>query len=261
MMPLEDTQNRSDDRNIPLPRAGISGLRYPVTVRRPDGSEFTTVGTAELTATLDARLRGTHMSRFVETLHEYHTHLDPARMLELAAALRRRLESERACASVRLVWFREKTGPVSGRPGMVDYEVEWDASASAGYSRLRTTVVVPVATLCPCSKAISDRGAHNQRGEVTITVDAGHIWPDELIAVAESAASCELFSVLKRTDEKRVTEATYDNPVFVEDVVRNAALALRGLCGGQAFRVSAANFESIHNHSAVATVEEGRWQQ
>jgi len=267
---MEDTQSQPDQRNVRIPRVGIRGLRYPVTIQRPDGSLFSTSVTAALTTDLAATERGTHMSRFVTLLHEHRHGITPASLLTMARQLRARLGATESQITLQLPWFIEKNAPVTGQPGYLDYEVTWDAAVFSGpdspsgpgsVDRLLTTVIVPIATLCPCSKAISERGAHNQRGELTLTVaGTSHLWPDDLIRLAESAASCELYSVLKRPDEKAVTETAYDNPVFVEDVVRNAAVAARAHPAIHAFRITVENFESIHHHNAYAMVEEG-WDQ
>jgi GTP cyclohydrolase I len=261
---MEDTQSQQDHRNVRIPRVGIRGLRYPVSIQRPDGSLFSTSVTAALTTDLAATERGTHMSRFVTLLHGHRHGITPAGLLTMARQLRARLGATESQITLQFPWFIEKNAPVTGQPGYLDYQVTWDATVSSGHDsadQLLTTVIVPIATLCPCSKAISERGAHNQRGELTLTV-AGttHLWPDELIRLAESSASCELYSVLKRPDEKAVTETAYDNPVFVEDVVRNAAVAARAHPAIQAFRIAVENFESIHHHNAYAMVEEG-WEK
>jgi GTP cyclohydrolase IB len=255
---MEDTQSQPDHRNIRIPRVGVRGLRYPVTIQRPDGTLFSTHVTAALTVDLPASERGTHMSRFVALLHEHRDGITPAGLLTMARALRAKLGATEAQITLQLPWFIEKKAPISGEPGFLDYQITWDATISGRTARLLTTVIVPVATLCPCSKAISDRGAHNQRGELTLTVEsAPTLWPDTLIRLAEASASCQLYSVLKRPDEKAVTETAYDNPVFVEDVVRNAALALGKIQAIRAYRITAENFESIHHHNAYAMVEQG----
>ena len=258
MPSLEDTQSLPDARDVRIPRVGIRGLRYPVTIQHPDGTVFPAAAIAALTTDLAATERGTHMSRFVTLLHEHRNGITPSGLLTMAKELRARLGATESQIVISMPWFLEKRAPVSGQPGFLDYHVTWDATVSGGTARLLTTVVVPIATVCPCSKAISERGAHNQRGELTLTVEGNlRLWPDELIRLAESSASCELYSVLKRTDEKAVTESAYDNPAFVEDVVRNAAIAARANPGIKAFRVTVENFESIHHHNAFAMVEEG----
>ncbi|MDB6072218.1 MAG: folE2 [Verrucomicrobiales bacterium] len=258
MLPLEDTQSQPDQRQVRIPKVGIRGLRYPLTIQRPDGSRFPASALASLTADLPATERGTHMSRFVTLLHERRDGLTPAGMLTMVRELRARLHATEAQIILTMPWFIEKMAPVTGAPGFLDYQVTWDASISGDHARLITTVVVPIATVCPCSKAISDRGAHNQRGELTFAAEGtSQLWPDDLIRLAENSASCELYSVLKRPDEKAVTEQAYDNPVFVEDVVRNATVLARNSPHINAFRVEAENFESIHHHNAYAMVEEG----
>jgi GTP cyclohydrolase I len=255
-MSLSDTQSERDSRNIAITRAGVTGLRYPVTVVRPGGDTFSTVCEASLTASLGAAHRGTHMSRFVEELHSAHQSISPAGVISLARRLRTRLRAGAATAELVLPWFIEKQAPVTGGTGFLDYTVTWKAVVAAKSARLQTTVCVPLGTLCPCSKAISDRGAHNQRGHATVTVETGAtLWPDDLIARVEAAASCELYSVLKRPDEKFVTERAYDRPVFVEDVVRDIAVNLRGLRGLRGYRIEAVNLESIHSHNACALID------
>ena len=255
-MALFDTQSEYDTRNIPITRVGISSLRYPVTVVRPDGTDFATVCEASLTASLAARHRGTHMSRFVEELHEARQTVHPAGVIALAKRLRTRLKAEAATAELTIPWFIEKQAPVTGGAGFMDYTVTWKASVNGRTPRLHTAVRVPLGTLCPCSKAISDRGAHNQRGHATVTVEtASPVWPDDLITRIEAAASCELYSVLKRPDEKYVTERAYDRPVFVEDIVRDIAVNLRSLKGLRGHRIEAVNLESIHSHNACALVD------
>lgn len=258
MNPLEDTQSQHDTRQVPIQRVGIRGLRYPVTIIRPNGQPVPTVASATLLASLAATERGTHMSRFASLMHAHRDRIDPKHLLEMTEKLRTSLSADAAQIVLTFPWFIEKAAPVTGQPGMVDYQITWDATVGANASRFVSTVVVPIATVCPCSKAISDRGAHNQRGELTLTVvSATPPWPDDLIRIAEASASCELYSVLKRPDEKLVTERAYDTPSFVEDVVRQAALGLRALPGIQSFRAQAENFESIHSHNAFAMVEEG----
>ncbi len=257
MESLTDTQSERDPRNLPITRTGVCGLRYPVTVIRPDGSTFGTACDATLTASLAGSNRGTHMSRFVEELHAAHKAVSPAGVITLARKLRTRLKAAEATAELTLPWFLEKKSPVTRGAAFLDYTVIWKVSATARTARLQTTVRVPLATLCPCSKAISERGAHNQRGYATVTIETtAPLWPDQLIALIESAASCELYSLLKRPDEKFVTERAFDRPVFVEDLVRDIALGLRSLKGLRGCRVEAVNLESIHSHNACAVIDE-----
>ena len=197
------------------------------------------------------------MSRFVECLHQFKEPLSGARLSRLALDLAGRLQAERAQVSCEFTIFREKTAPVSGMKSLMDYElgIEYRHSAD-GENELFLSVQIPVSTLCPCSKAISERGAHNQRGVVTISVEASEdLTFEELIDLAEQSASCELYAGLKRTDEKAVTEKAYDQPVFVEDLARNVAAGLEQNSKVAWYRVEAENFESIHHHNAYAMIE------
>ncbi len=257
MASLSDTQSERDLRNVPITRTGVCDLRYPVIIVRPDGSTFGTSCEASLTASLAGSQRGTHMSRFVEELHAAHQSVSPASVIALARKLRTRLKAAEATVEITLPWFVEKKSPVTGGAAFLDYTISWKAAVTARSARLQTTVRVPLGTLCPCSKAISDRGAHNQRGWATVTVEtAAPLWPDKLIALIESAASCELYSLLKRPDEKFVTERAFDRPVFVEDLVRDIAIGLRTLKGLRGSRIEAVNLESIHSHNACAVIDD-----
>jgi GTP cyclohydrolase I len=255
-MELKDTQSERDERQLAIDRVGVKGLRFPIQIRdRADGMQET-VAMVELTVDLPHQFKGTHMSRFLEVLHGHGRLLhvdDIAGMLE---ELSRRLESECAHAEFRFPFFLEKSAPVTGAKGLVDYEVSFLATLEAGKRDFVMTVGVPVTTLCPCSKAISARGAHNQRGLVTLSVRFRKlVWIEELVELVEASASSEVFSVLKRPDEKVVTERAYDNPVFVEDLVREVSRRCRKHPKIVWHRVQAENFESIHNHNAVALIE------
>ena len=257
MSELTDTQNEIDDRLIPIDRVGIKGLRFPVEVREKDGGTQRTVATASLTVDLPAHLKGTHMSRFVEALHEQGSLLDVRTVEDLPRNLLARLGAKRAHVEFQFPFFISKAAPISGKTGLVDYEVKFavEVDADKGCDFV-LTVIVPVATLCPCSKAISERGAHNQRGTITYSVRSSEpLAIEELIRIAEDSASCELYSTLKRPDEKAVTERAYDNPVFVEDVVRNVAAFSNDHPRITWYRIEVENFESIHNHSAYAVIE------
>lgn len=256
---LKDTQNEPDHRQIAIDRVGIKGLRFPMRLRDKARAEQHTVATVALTVDLPANFKGTHMSRFIEAIHAEGTELHVDQIHSLLRNLTARLHSESAHASFTFPFFREKRAPVSGKAGLLDYDVTFDATLRKGQFDFVTTLVVPVATLCPCSKAISDRGAHNQRGHVTFAVRTDvPLWIEDLIELVEGSASCELYSVLKRPDEKAVTERAYDNPVFVEDLVRNVAeRANREECITW-YRVEAENFESIHNHNAYALIEKDK---
>jgi GTP cyclohydrolase I len=259
MRELKDTQSEHDDRRLPIDRVGVKNLRFPVEVRDKDGAVQRTVATVALAVDLPHQFKGTHMSRFVEVLNSHGGCLDVRSIAALPRELLGRLDAHRAHVDFRFPFFRRKAAPVSGKPGLVDYEVRFEIDAERG-GRLDfvLTVVVPVATLCPCSKAISERGAHNQRGVVTYAVRFREpVWIEDLIALVERSASCELFSLLKRPDEKWVTEHAYDHPVFVEDLVRNVASRSNAHDLIAWYRVEAENFESIHNHNAYALIESG----
>jgi GTP cyclohydrolase I len=255
-MALPDTQSEKDRRGLALSRVGVTALRWPVTVATATQAPKPSVGTWSLAVELPAEERGTHMSRFIEALQAWAQPISGEAITALAGDLRQRLYSQRAYAQVRFTYFRLKKAPVSGREGYIDYEVTYTYDDRVTDHPLSVRVVVPVATLCPCSKSISERGAHNQRGHVTVEV-RGQSLPslDELITLTEAGGSAELFSALKREDEKAVTEQAYDNPAFVEDVVRQVSLALEKLPGLSFYVVEAENFESIHNHNAFARRE------
>ncbi len=253
---LKDTQNEPDERGIAIDRVGIKDLRYPLHVRERGGSGQDTVAMITLTVDLPHEFKGTHMSRFVEVLSEWGFELSSRSIGEILAQLMKRLDSERAHVNIEFPFFINKKAPVTGAEGLMDYLVSFDATGEGKEIDLITTVKVGVTTLCPCSKAISDRGAHNQRGLVTLAVRTKEfVWVEELIEMVEQSASCELFSLLKRPDEKAITERAYDRPVVVEDLVREIAVRANEhelICW---YRVEAENFESIHNHNAYAMIE------
>ena len=257
MKELTDTQNELDDRQIAIDRVGVKALRFPLQVRNKDGSTQRTVATTALAVDLPHHFKGTHMSRFVEVLNSHGNCLDVREMTAIPEELLGRLEARKAHVEFRFPFFRSKPAPVTQISGVMDYEVAFEAESDIeGNHDFILTVIVPVATLCPCSKAISDRGAHNQRGTVTYSVRFKEpIWIEDLIDLVETSASCELYSVLKRPDEKAVTERAYDNPVFVEDLVRNVAARSNAQENIIWYRVEAENYESIHNHNAYAVVE------
>ncbi len=254
---MKDTQSEHDTRNVPIDRVGVRSLRFPLRIRDRDNEEQHTVALVSLAVDLPHNHKGTHMSRFVEALHAHGQVLDVKGITALPRELIKRLHAEKAHVEFRFPYFRAKAAPVSKAIGLLDYGVIFEVNADAQGNDFVLTVEVPVATLCPCSKAISARGAHNQRGVVTLAVRFTQpIWIEDLIELVEASASCELYSVLKRPDEKHVTEVAYDNPVFVEDVVRNVAVRARQHPHVKWFRVEAENFESIHNHNAYAIVEQ-----
>lgn len=257
MKELKDTQNETDDRNIAIDRVGVKALKFPLQVRNKDGSTQRTVATTALAVDLPHHFKGTHMSRFVEVLNSHGNCLDVREMTAIPKELLGRLDARKAHVEFRFPFFRTKPAPVTGMSGVMDYEVVFEAESDVdGNHDFILTVIVPVATLCPCSKAISERGAHNQRGTVTYSVRFRQpIWIEDLVDLVEASASCELYSLLKRPDEKAVTERAYDNPVFVEDLVRNIAARSNAQEDIRWYRVEAENQESIHNHNAYAVIE------
>jgi GTP cyclohydrolase I len=258
---LSDTQSLPDDRQIPIDRVGVKDLRYPIRVRDKNRSEQATIATVQLTVDLPHHFKGTHMSRFVEVLNSHGPVLHVRNIRDILVQLSKRLESDEAHVDFEFPYFLEKQAPVTRAVGLLDYTVRFSATLKGGPTSIGkldfiVTVVVPVTTLCPCSKAISESGAHNQRGHVTFAVRcAKPMWLEEMIRLVEDSASSELYSLLKRPDEKFVTEQAYANPVFVEDLVRNVASRAEQDPNILWYRVEAENFESIHNHNAYALVE------
>ncbi len=253
---LKDTQSERDHRKIAIDRVGVKNLRYPIQIRDKAHTLQSTIAKVTLTVDLPHHYKGTHMSRFVEALNAHGRVLHVDNISEILDDLLRRLDSDQAHAEFEFPFFLEKKAPATGAIGLMDYLVRFHATRSSTEGDFVLTVVVNLTTLCPCSKAISLRGAHNQRGEVTLSVRSEKpIWIEDLIQLVEASGSSELYSVLKRPDEKAVTERAFDHPVFVEDVVRNVAARLNGDANVTAYRVEAENFESIHNHNAYALVE------
>jgi GTP cyclohydrolase I len=255
---LHDTQNQRDARGLPIDRVGVKNLRFPLRIRDRDHAEQSTIATVSLAVDLPHHYKGTHMSRFIEVLHSHGHALTVANIAGMPRELMKRLDAEKAHAHFQFPYFRAKQAPVTKAEGLLDYGVIFDVDAEGEKIDFVVTVEVPVTTLCPCSKAISARGAHNQRGVVTLAVRFREpVWIEELIEMVEASASGELYSLLKRPDEKHVTEHAYDHPVFVEDLVRNVAVRARQHPQIRWFRVEAVNFESIHNHNAYAVIEHG----
>jgi GTP cyclohydrolase I len=253
---LTDTQAQRDERRIPIDRVGVRGLRYPMQIRDKAREVQHTIATATLTVDLPHHFKGTHMSRFVEVLSEFGPELHVDNIHTILRELTDRLDSVSAHVDFEFPFFLTKHAPVTRVPGMMDYTARFSATLEKGVIDFVLTVIVPVTTLCPCSKAISIHGAHNQRGQVTFSVRFSKpIWIEDLIRLVEQSASSELYSLLKRPDEKAVTERAYDNPVFVEDLVRNIASRANAVPEITWYRVEAENFESIHNHNAYALVE------
>jgi GTP cyclohydrolase IB len=259
---LPDIQSRLDNRDLRIDAVGIKGVRYPITIRA--GKRLLlTIATLSMTVALPAVAKGTHMSRFIELLEARTEALDQQRFKTMLLDMLDRLEAYSGAIEMRFPYFVRKTAPVSGVQSQLDYEVCWRGSVSdAGHYSFRMHVTVPATSLCPCSKEISAYGAHNQRSHIGIDVElVGEMAIEELIAIAERSASCEVYGLLKRQDEKYVTERAYDNPKFVEDLVRDVALALNQEPRVGAYTVEAENFESIHNHSAFAHIARKKRRQ
>ncbi|MGH8048724.1 MAG: GTP cyclohydrolase FolE2 [Chthoniobacterales bacterium] len=255
-MTLRDTQSESDDRQIAIDRVGVKALRYPIQVRDKRHETQSTIAMVQLTVDLPHHHKGTHMSRFVEVLNSHGPMLHVDNIGDILQQLTQRLDSESAHVDFEFPFFLEKPAPVSGAVGLMDYTARFSATLEKGKVDFVLTIIVPVTTLCPCSKAISEHGAHNQRGQVTLAVRFGKpIWIEDLIRLVEDSASSELYSLLKRPDEKAVTERAFENPVFVEDLVRNVAQRCDEDANIRWYRVEAENFESIHNHNAYALIE------
>jgi GTP cyclohydrolase IB len=260
MAVMPDVQGAIDERRTAIRAAGIRGLRYPLAFVDPSLNEAgnATVATFTMDVAVPEHQRGAHMSRFIEVLH---AHVRPMSITDLQAMAQQmiaRLEAGRGSVSVTFPCFRSKRAPVSGTPSLMDYTVTLDVTAdvSPAEASCALTVLVPVTSLCPCSRDISEYGAHNQRSHVTVTVEAQSLpGIGELIDMVEGCASSQLYGVLKRPDEKFVTERAYDNPKFVEDLARDVAVALEQDARIRRFRVDVENFEAIHNHSAFAIVE------
>jgi len=252
---IADVQSHRDERRIPISKVGIKDILHPVRLRDRSSGEQHSVASFNMFVDLPHHFKGTHMSRFVEILHREReiSVADHGRMLEEMTA---RLEADSGHIDLSFPFFVMKRAPVSGVESLMDYRVTLIGERRAGRNLTSIKVVVPVTSLCPCSKRISERGAHNQRSHVTLTVRLReHLWIEELIDIAETEASSQLYGLLKRPDEKFVTERAYDNPKFVEDLVRDIALRLNAEPRVAAYSVEAENFESIHNHSAYALVE------
>ncbi len=252
---IEDVQGRADTRRLPIDRVGIKDIFHPVRVKDRSGGEQHTIANFNMYVHLPHNFKGTHMSRFVEILNEREREISVESFNRMLAEMTTRLNSEAGHLEMTFPYFVMKRAPVTGVQSLLDYRATLAAEIENGRIETWLKVLVPVTSLCPCSKQISDYGAHNQRSHLTLSAKiAEHVWLEELIEVAESEASCELYGILKRPDEKFVTERAYDNPKFVEDIVRDIATRLNADERIRSYVVEAENFESIHNHSAYARI-------
>ena len=253
---MADVQNSEDTRCIPINKVGIKDIRHPVRVKDRSQGEQHTIANFNMYVHLPHNFKGTHMSRFVEILNHYEREISVESFETMLTEMARRLESNAGHIEMTFPYFVEKPAPVSGVKSLMDYEVTLLGEIKNQQPVVAIKVVVPVTSLCPCSKKISEYGAHNQRSHVTVMVRTNDfVWIEDIIDLVENEASCELFGLLKRPDEKYVTERAYDNPKFVEDMVRDVAARLNADARIDAYTVESENFESIHNHSAYALVE------
>jgi GTP cyclohydrolase IB len=254
--PIEDVQSRADTRQIAINKVGIKDIYHPVRVKDRSGGDQNTIANFNMYVYLPHNFKGTHMSRFVEILHLHERELSVDSFRSMLKEMVDRLDAEIGHIEMTFPYFVMKKAPVSGVQSLLDYRATLIGEVRKDRTETSIKVVIPVTSLCPCSKKISDYGAHNQRSHVTITARiAGHVWIEELIDIAEKEASCEVYGILKRPDEKYVTERAYDNPKFVEDMVRDVAVRLNADDRIRAYVVESENFESIHNHSAYALIE------
>lgn len=258
---MPDIQSSHDERALPIEQVGIRGLRHPLTIRTQTGV-MPAVGNFEMDVALPAHVKGTHMSRFIALLQKHNEPIDSASVVAMVREMLPLLDATAGRIQFTYTHFVKKAAPVSGVESLMDYEVTWTAKAKQNASgaidvELNLRALVPVMSLCPCSKEISEYGAHNQRSHVTMSVELDphtKMTVEDLVAAAESQASSELWGLLKRPDEKWVTERAYDNPKFVEDLVRDVAGQLKDDDRILSLVVEAENFESIHNHSAYAKI-------
>jgi GTP cyclohydrolase I len=253
---VKDVQNEPDHRKIDLTRVGIKGIKYPMNVLDRANKTQATVATVNMYVHLPHRLKGTHMSRFVEVLNEYCADLNLKTFFEMLDKIKKSLDAPAANLEISFPYFMKKRAPVSDVPSMMEYTCNYVGEIHGEDRRLYIGITVPVCTLCPCSKEISTQGAHNQRGNVSVRVlFKDFFWIEEIIELVEGSASSEVFALLKREDEKFITEQAYNRPMFVEDVVREVTDKLGKDERFVEFTVEAENFESIHNHSAYAYTE------
>lgn len=263
---MQDVQNRPDTREMPIDRVGVCDLKYPIIVMDRESRQQSTTAQLSLSVNLPREFKGTHMSRFIEVLNSHRGEITMRTLPTILRELKERLDAESAHIEVRFPYFLERSAPVSGARALMDYECAFTGEMDGGTSNFVLGVRIPVTSLCPCSKAISEYGAHNQRGYVTVEVRTRLgggptpelVWIEELVEYAESSASAPLYPLLKREDERHVTMQAYDKPAFVEDVVRDVAIRLQNDERIVWFKVHALNQESIHNHNAFAQIEWSR---
>ncbi|HWD21960.1 MAG TPA: GTP cyclohydrolase FolE2 [Burkholderiales bacterium] len=256
---IPDVQSAPDSRQLAIDKVGIKAIRHPVRIQERSGEAQHTIATFNMYVGLPHHFKGTHMSRFVEILEAHEREITVGTFQVMLREMVEKLEAEEGHIEMSFPYFIEKKAPVSGVKSLMDYEVCFAGEVVKGKQSFRMKVVVPVTSLCPCSKKISERGAHNQRSHVTVTARTNEfVWIEEIVDIVEKQGSSELYGLLKRPDEKLVTERAYDNPKFVEDLVRDVAAVLNLDERIDAYVVESENFESIHNHSAYALIERNK---
>jgi GTP cyclohydrolase I len=259
---IADVQGSADTRRISIDKVGIKDIRHPVRISDRSGGEQHTVATFSMYVELPHNFKGTHMSRFVQILNQHEREISVRTFRHMIGEMTDLLEAEKGHIEMRFPFFINKKAPVSGVKSVIDYDVTLIGEMTNGRSTIHLKVLVPVTSLCPCSKEISRYGAHNQRSHVTVSVESSaFIWIEEVVDIVEAEASSELYGLLKRVDEKYVTERAYENPKFVEDMVRDIAGRLNDDDRVKAYTVEAENFESIHNHSAYAQITRRKTDQ
>jgi GTP cyclohydrolase I len=256
---IADVQSTPDLRHLPIDKVGIKDIRHPVLVKDRSQGVQHTIASFNMYVELPHNFKGTHMSRFVEILNSHDMEISVESFRDMLAEMRRRLEANTGHIEMSFPYFINKAAPISGVKSLMDYQVAFVGEITGDKNVMTIKVVVPVTSLCPCSKEISQYGAHNQRSHVTLTVRTNtFVWIEDLIDLVENQASCQLYGLLKRPDEKYVTEKAYENPKFVEDMVRDVAARLNADDRIDAYVVESENFESIHNHSAYAMIKKDK---
>ncbi|MBD3289634.1 GTP cyclohydrolase I FolE2 [candidate division KSB1 bacterium] len=251
---MRDVQNEVDYRNLEIDKVGVKNLRYPIVLLDKYNDQQHTIATINMSVNLPHRFRGTHMSRFIEVLNRHRREIDIHRMGDIMKEMKKVLNAESAHLELEFPYFIEKQAPVSGAKSLMEYKVKIIGSLNDKIT-MTMGVSVPVITLCPCSKEISEYGAHNQRGEIYVLLRfKGFLWIEDVVAMVENCGSAKIYSLLKREDEKYITERSYENPNFVEDVVRNVADKFNKNENITWYQVDVVSFESIHNHDAYASI-------
>jgi len=251
-----DVQSQSDDRRIPIKKVGVKDIRYPVIVRDKVQETQSTIASLCMYVDLPGNFKGTHMSRFIEVLNRRRGRISLRNFLNILDELKEELDAQSAFVEMEFPYFIEKAAPVSGAKSLMEYVCRYIGEVNHNKKRFNVGITAPVTTLCPCSREMSVKGAHNQRGLVTVTLSFNKFfWIEDVVDIIEKSASAPVYALLKREDEKCVTDQAYENPMFVEDVVREISRRLRDVGNFNWIRVEAENFESIHNHSAYAMVE------